>query len=72
MFSNLDGNLTKLYTTFDTKLRKINSTKKIFESIRSFEGCKDTKYFKIYADKDIGFIKRWQKPLKHSVKFYLI
>lgn len=70
-YLKLDGNLTKFYNLFDFKKRKINSEKKIFESLHPFQakinGENVSQYFKIYADKDIGISSRWQQQLKETV-----
>jgi hypothetical protein len=66
-----DGNLTKFYSILNLKQRKINSTKKVFESVRYFDGSgryMGKQGFKIYADKCIGFTIQWQKQLKETVR----
>ncbi len=53
------------------KQRKINSTKKVYESVRYFDGVdryEGRQGFKIYIDRNIGFSNHWQRQLKESVK----
>jgi hypothetical protein len=70
----LDGNVTKFCNIFNMKRRKISSEKKIYEAELPFEpntlsekisGCPN-QYFKFYWDRDIGFSKTWQRPIKSS------
>jgi hypothetical protein len=68
-----DGNLTKFYSILNMKQRKVSSMKKVFESIRYFEGAgkyEEKQFFKIYADKCIGLGVQWQKQLKETVNYF--
>jgi hypothetical protein len=74
-FLILDGNLTKYFSLYDMKRRKVNSQKKVFESDRYFLSDVNRyvgpQAFKIYYDKDIGFSKRWQGQLKETVRLFI-
>ncbi len=67
----LDGNVTKYYSLLNEKVRKINSVKKVFESLKFFDFPKNSKQaFKVYMDKDVGFSFEWQKKLKKAVYYF--
>jgi hypothetical protein len=74
LFNYLDGNITKYYSLFDLKRKKINSQKKVFESDKYFmsdmNGYTGPQAFKIYYDRDIGFTSRWQVHLKETVRLF--
>jgi hypothetical protein len=73
-----DGNITKYYSNFGMKRRKINSEKKMYETEHAFEDNRanlqklsskeklSAPYFKFYLDKEIGFDSKWQIQLKES------
>jgi hypothetical protein len=71
VFNKLDGNVTKFYSLFNMKRRRINSQKKIFESDHYFlsgmNGYSGPQAFKIYFDRDVGITARWQAQLKETV-----
>lgn len=75
--NGFDGNLTKYFSTFGMKRRKVTSEKKVYETEKAFFDNRaefpfqvpekmPPQYFKCYSDRQIGFTSRWQRQLKDA------